>query len=213
MRELDECTAEVFRRGAERIKARKRKRNRVLAVCIPVCLIAAAWSAINLPGMTLAEGTGQDRFTGESAGNAPESVTCPYTAAEVQTAGGIVPEHYEEVTDRLAVAELYGAVNSLFADAAGNDRDASGNLPASEDSSAEIFPQENPPADASNGEQAQLESAGTWKGCTITFTAGDGSRAVYCLSGNTLVNAETKEAIILSDSQTAGLMDVLGILE
>ena len=39
MRNLEDCKAEVFRRSEERIKERKRKRNRVLAWCIPLCLL------------------------------------------------------------------------------------------------------------------------------------------------------------------------------
>lgn len=193
MRELNECTAEVFRRSEKRIKERKRNRNRVLALCVPVILIAAVWSAMSLPGMMPEGGTlGNDRFTGESAGNAPESVHCPYTSAEIQEAG-----RREEVTDRPAVAELFDAVDSLFAEAAGNGQQINGNLPAEE----------------TNGNQNLTDSAGSPKTCTITFTAEDGSRAMYRLSGNTLVNAETTETIILSDSQIAGLLSALGLTE
>ena len=212
MRELNECMAEVFRRGEQRIKERRRKRNRVFAVCIPVCLIAAVSSAISLPSMTPEmESDSLSQAVGEAAGSAPESAACPYTAAEIQA--GTPPEHYEEVTDRLAVAELFSSVNSIFADADSNFLDANGNLPAGEDFSAESFPAENPPADAANGNQAQTESASIWKGCTITFTAEDSSQAVYRLSGNTLVNVITGEAVFLSNSQAAGLLAVLGLAE
>ncbi|MDE6723735.1 MAG: hypothetical protein K2J55_06010, partial [Eubacterium sp.] len=34
-----ECTAEVFRRSENRIKKRRRTRKRVVAVCIPLCLV------------------------------------------------------------------------------------------------------------------------------------------------------------------------------
>ncbi|MBE5930862.1 MAG: hypothetical protein E7268_07410 [Lachnospiraceae bacterium] len=42
MRNLEDCKTEVFRRSEERIKERKRKRNRVLACCIPLCLLLVA---------------------------------------------------------------------------------------------------------------------------------------------------------------------------
>lgn len=42
MRDLEDCKAEVFRRSDERIKERKRTRNRVLACCIPLCLLLVA---------------------------------------------------------------------------------------------------------------------------------------------------------------------------
>ena len=42
MRNLEDCKAEVFRRSEERIKERKRKRNRVLTCCIPLCMLLVA---------------------------------------------------------------------------------------------------------------------------------------------------------------------------
>lgn len=192
MRELDECTAEVFRRGEQRIKERRRKRNRVLAVCIPVCLIAAVWPAVIFPSMSPEmESDHFSQTAGEAAGSAPESVACPYTAVEVQAAGGLI----EEVTDRLAVAELFYAVDSLFADADRDDQQTNGNFPAEE-----------------HDENHDLtESTNNLKGYTITFTAKDGSQAVYRLRGNMLVNVSTDETVFLSIAQVAELTAVLGI--
>ena len=51
MRELNECKAEVFRRSESRIQERKKIRNRVLAWCIPLCLIGTIWSVTILPAM------------------------------------------------------------------------------------------------------------------------------------------------------------------
>ncbi len=42
MRNIEDCKAEVFRRSEERIMERKRTRNRVLACCIPLCLLLVA---------------------------------------------------------------------------------------------------------------------------------------------------------------------------
>lgn len=206
MRELNECTAEVFRRGEQRIRERRRKRGRILAVCIPVCLIAAVWSAVIFPPMTPEmESNHFSQAAGEAAGSAPESVACPYTAVEIQ-AGGLFPaEHSGKVTDPAAAAEMFDAVNSLFADPDGSDRNVSGNVQANE-----IFP-----TDENSEYRDQTESEGTSKSkdYTITFTARDGSRAVYRLSGNTLANVNTNETVFLSGSQAAGLMAVLGISE
>ena len=38
MRSLDACKAEIFRRSEEKIKQRRKTRNRVLAACVPLCL-------------------------------------------------------------------------------------------------------------------------------------------------------------------------------
>lgn len=58
MRELSECRAEVFRRSDNRIKERKRNRNRILTMGIPLCLVVALLSVTVLPGMWSA---GSDR--------------------------------------------------------------------------------------------------------------------------------------------------------
>ncbi len=52
MREISECTAEVFRRSEKRIKMRKNAWIRTLAVCIPLCLVAAICVGVFLPGTT-----------------------------------------------------------------------------------------------------------------------------------------------------------------
>ena len=201
MRELNECTAEVFRRGEQRLKERRRKRRRALAVCIPVFLIAAVWPAIIFPPMVPEMATDPLVQTdGETAGSAPEALACPYTAAEIQEAG---QEHYRTTADTAAVAEMFWAVQSLFADADGN-----GQIACENNQSDKNFP-----AEENNKNGDLIEASGKSEGYTITFTAGDGSQAVYDLSGNTLVNTETKETIILSDSQAAELMAVLGLAE
>ncbi|MDE6413378.1 MAG: hypothetical protein K2K42_05795, partial [Eubacterium sp.] len=55
MRELNACTAEVFRRSEKRIKERRRMRRRALALCIPLCLIVTIWSVSILPVTKSAE--------------------------------------------------------------------------------------------------------------------------------------------------------------
>ena len=47
MRSLDECKAEIFRRSEMTIRRRKQTRNRILAVCIPLCLCIGAIGVIS----------------------------------------------------------------------------------------------------------------------------------------------------------------------
>ena len=51
MRNFEERKAEVFRRSENRIKERKRNRNRILALCVPLCLILTVMSVTMLPSM------------------------------------------------------------------------------------------------------------------------------------------------------------------
>lgn len=204
MRDLNECTEEVFRRSEKRIKERARNRNRILALCIPVCLIITVWSVIIFPGMMPVMETGDyAQAAGEIVGDADGSLACPYVSVEIQDAGMFPEEHYGKVTDTVAVAEMFQAIHSLFADADGNAQGSNGNLPASE-----IFP-----AEEDNACYDQAESTSKWKDYTIIFTTEEGAQAVYNFSENTLVNVGTNETIFLSDAQAAELLAVLGILE
>lgn len=75
MRELNECTAEVFRRSEKRIKERRRTRNRVLICCIPLCLIITIWSVTILPGiapLTIDKANSAEEFEADNESNACE---------------------------------------------------------------------------------------------------------------------------------------------
>lgn len=196
MRELNECTAEVFRRSEKRIRERARNRSRVFAVCLPVCLIVTVWSVIIFSGiMPTADTSDLAQYSGEMVENAERDPV--YIAVEIQDAGLFPKEHCEKVTDTAAVAEMFRAIHALFADADGSNQFDSMSIPAAED----------------NANSDLAEPAGIWKDYTITFTTEEGSQAVYHLSGNTLLNVSTHEAVFLSDAQAAGLLAVLGISE
>lgn len=68
MRELNECKAEVFRRSDNRIKERRRSRNRILAMCVPLCLVLTIFSVMMLPGM-LPAGMDKAPEAGNQSGN------------------------------------------------------------------------------------------------------------------------------------------------
>ena len=195
MRDLDECTAEVFRRSEKRIRDRRRNRSRVLAVCIPICLIAAVWSVTVFPGRTPElETSNYAQSVWETTGDADRDLV--YIAFEIQDAGVYPEERDGKVTDPAVVDEMFRTIHSLFADPGGN-LPACENFPATED---------NPCYD-------QAESTNTRKVYTITFTAEDGLQTVYILRENTLVDVNEDKTIFLSDAQTVELMAVLGILE
>ena len=205
MRELNECTQEVFRRSERRIEKRRKSRARALALCIPICLLAAAWSVTGLPAW-MPEGVSSDYAppAEDAPGNfvspaedALGNFACPYAAVEIQAAALFPKEPYGTVTDRLAVAEIYSAVNSLFADADSNDR----------------YIGENPATAENNVDRDLVDAASEAMSYTIVFTAEDGSRAMYDLSGNVLENMDTNETVLLSEAQLAGLMAVLSLSE
>lgn len=195
MRELNECKAEVFRRSENRIKERRKNRNRVLACCISLCLIITLCSVTIFPAMIPAG-------TENASGDANElqiqgSIVCTYTEAEIQDAGQF-PEHYEKVTDKVAVTNIFCAVHVLFPDADDANR----------------YREEASDIENSNREDLQVaDTAGEQSGYLITFSDEDGNQTVYNLNGDVLLNMNTGETVYLTDAQVAELKAALGISE
>lgn len=192
MREINECTAEVFRRSEKRIQRRKRNRNHILTLCFSFCLIVTAWTVV-LPAM-MSNLIKKSETAPEMVGDGSESFDCTYTAVEIQN-DDLLPEHCEKVTDEAAVAKIFSAIDSLFEEVGRTDQNGGAET------------------NEGDGNLAQPGSTSPWKSYTITFTTEDGSQTVYNLSGNSLLNVDTNETVVLSDNQVAELMTVFGISE
>lgn len=215
MREIKECTAEVFRRSEKRIKDRKSMRNRILVLCIPVCLVMTAVSAWFFPKMMIHDetyGSAMDAagYTGttENFGDAfdsaaLESSAFPYTAVELRSADSL-PEHAEKVTELAVVADLFDAIHSFFVDADIAFSDVNGDVQAGNEDLA---------AGETSANQWSADSSNQQKSYTIHFTTEDGLQTVYRLMGNTLSNGDMSETVILNDAQVAELLIVFGISE
>ena len=69
MRDLNECRDEIFKRGEERIKARRKKVRRTLMCCVPLCLTAAVLCALLPVFLSVGAPTknGSDGFTEDGA--------------------------------------------------------------------------------------------------------------------------------------------------
>ena len=108
MRDLNECKAEVFRRSENRIKQRKRRRNRVLSLCIPLCLVVGA--LLLLPELAPnRKGTESNKVQDETSA----SIVCTYTRVEILNAGQELIEE-KTVTDKVEVTKLFNALGACF---------------------------------------------------------------------------------------------------
>lgn len=97
MRTLEQCKAEVFCRSKKRIEKRRKIRNRVLALCIPLCLCAAM---LILP----------DRGTKSSANESVGVSGTADTQAEIYSGGSASAI----VTDPTQVRKLLGMLQSFY---------------------------------------------------------------------------------------------------
>lgn len=207
MREINECTAEVFRRSEKRIKERKRNRNCILALCIPLCLIITVWSVTILPAILPVGNAAKENAVKDNAINdaAAEGVVeeiingsyfCSYTEVVIRNANDTYADS-QEITDKVEITKIYSAILTLYDEVNGD-----------EPVDAEADDMENAGfADQSSEAESRLN------GCVITFRTEDSLETVYTLDGNELLNVDKNMKIILMDSQIAELKEVLGISE
>lgn len=191
MRELSECTAEVFRRSDERIKSIKNVRKRVMTVCVPLCLFAVVMSAVFLPSVfNMAKKSGYGSDSG---------YYCSVVKAEVKGAGG--SRMVEDVNEAI---NIYFAVYDMF-----NDGEAKEEPSAIEDvlSGGETEDQ---------SESVELDSIVYssnlyfWEyKYDIIFYTESGDESVYTLCGNVLTDLATGETLTLTDEQTETLRGMI----
>lgn len=193
MRDLNECTAEVFRRSGERIKEMKRVRRRVLAVCVPLCFCVAVISVLALyQPVTKADMSKDDASNG--------SIVCSYVKAEIKGSDGS-----RTLSDRLEVWNIYFALYDMFED----------------DSDTETAPLAEIGYDTyddtlcygsqTDGGVAQDQYYLTYA-ChkyDITFYTAEGDKAVYTLCGSDLTDRASGTKLTLTDEQTEALIEII----
>jgi len=204
MRNFEERKAEVFRRSENRIKERKRNRNRIIALCIPICLCIAILSVIYLPDMmTLSDksNTAEDMYM---AGGEEDSSRFSYTSFEITST-----KTANSDTDKQNIENIYNIIQSAF-----TVNDYSDDVEQETTTDKSEFPQEQKPS-TQKGEGA-LKGEDNYstglvgffsKGVTytLTFTADNGQKIVYTLCDDILTNETTNESVTVTEDQLKDL--------
>ena len=200
MREINECTAEVFRRSENRIKERKRNRNRILALCIPLCLILTVWSVTILPAMLPAKmdnAAEEDiEFNGSINDSDGAEAKHIYVSVDVKSNGDTVAFH-SIITNAAGVTNVYENIFHAF-----------------EDNHSDNDMIEMPNQDGSISDELKDYDSATKErqSYTITMNAADGSSRIYILDNNTLKDVSLDSTIILTDEQLGNLKQALGLI-
>ena len=202
MRNFSERKAEVFRRSENRIKERKRKRNRILACCIPLCLCIAILSVIYLPDMMIlrdksSNAEGMD-ITNGSGGTAGFAFVCVEITNNTTSSG-----NSNKKNDLASVKNIYNIIQSSFVP---EHEQPKGN--ASEQYT-EIQKNESTSSSENYGYPSQsgviTDTTATRLSYTITFSKEDGTQVVYTLDGNKVIDEFTKQEATLTDKQLSEL--------
>lgn len=191
MKEISEYTAEVFRRSEERIKERRKKHRRILAVCIPFCLMTTVCFTAIIPQMMTKNNDVQTDCAGTSPndGSIAYGTACDFVLIDIKGAGA--NEKYQSsITDTAEISSALEQINEILPYNAysGAEKSADGNV-------TEGVPKSEP------------------TGYIITLTADDGTTRIFTLRDNCLYDAKMRVEITLSDKQTADLKSSLKLTE
>ena len=197
MREINECTAEVFRRSENRIKERKRNRNRILAFCIPLCLIVTVWSIMILPAMMPASKSNNSAGEGMDIMGSVDGTDAAFVRVEIMSIGTATQSTIQK-DDATEVAQIYSTLQSSFVNSGGGNKE-SVNEEAEDDALTE------------NKDYSQSGTTNLSSGFRIIFTTENGAQTIYSLSGDKLINETTKQETILTEDQCSNLMNMLGL--
>lgn len=198
MRNFEERKAEVFRRSENRIKERKRNRNRILAFCIPLCLIVTVWSIMILPAMMPASKSDNNAGEGMDIMGSVDGTAAAYVRVEVMSTGTATQSAILK-DDADEVAQIYYTVQSSFVNSGGGNKES-----AKEEAEDDALTDEN--KDYSQSGTTNLSS-----GFRIIFSTENGAQTIYSLSGDTLINETTKQETILAEDQRSNLLNMLGL--
>lgn len=206
MRELQECTAEVFRRSEQRIKTRKRNRNHIIALCIPLCLMLTVWSVTVLPAMLpsgpkTAEGESVgdvSDVTLDTAGGSNPDLVHDFVSVEVKGTG-VQSQYHSAISDTSGVNAVFEQLYTILLPYASHD-DIVGE-PSVETESV--------------GPGELKDHTGVTKASSyiITMVTATGEKRTFTLTDHKLYDAELNIAITLTEEQGKGLKSALGLTD
>ena len=210
MRNFEERKAEVFRRSENRIKERKRNRNLILAMCIPLCLVLTIFSFTMLPGMLP---VGHDDAENEGFGNISDGIADTDGAGNpglvhnfvmVDVKGtGAQSQYHSTIENAPGVNEVFEQIYTILIpheshnDIVGDFSDGTVGIPDS-DGSDEL-------KDYTNNTKASSY--------IITMSTANGVNRTFTLTENKLYDTELNVEVELTAEQVSNLKSALGLTD
>ena len=191
MRNLEECRAEIFRLGEEKIKQRRKKRLRIVAACVPLCLCVVACAGLLI--------TGRFPFTGPDIPMYADVATDKFVELEIRS-GAQGDAFYKRVTDADDVSCMLDTVVDCY------NKGFTVNFSVSEDvdkghNNGVLC--DTPPSLSDIPDQTGRYF--------ITFKTADGREATYILSEYDIVCVNNGGSRYLDNELKTRLMNALGL--
>lgn len=190
MKNFEQRKAEIFRRSAERIRQKKKIRNRALRCCA----LLVAFSAVLFAATLL---TKQPAKNLSAAKKSTAAALDSYILMEVQE----LTHEQQNCRQFQSPAVLNEMADCLEAFGFSSATPAAPNAAELQD-----FVSSTASTDAN---RQQTKSAGEVARCQITLTQKNGVQTVYTLTGNVFKNTQTNQALILSNEQSSRLKALL----
>ena len=197
MRSFEERKAEVFRRSENRIKERKRNRNRILAMCIPICLVITVWSIMILPAMMPANKSNNSAGEGMDIMGGVDGTEAAFVRVEVMSTGTATQSAILK-DDADKVAQIYHTVQSSFVNSGGDNKES-------------VKDMEDDGLMEDNKDFLKSGTTNLSSEFRIIFTTENGSQTIYSLSGYKLINETMKQETLLTADQRSNILDTLGL--
>ncbi len=214
MRNFEERKTEVFNRYEKRIKEREIKRNRILSVCIPLCLVCVVLTSVMFaPAFqkwiyTFAKPNEEYFFTDEDFLTSGDFFYSDddslnnddYESVEVKQNDKTL-KVYSSKDD----SEKMASISEGFSELLYSDASDVGSLADSASPNTSIKEESNSLSDNTDDYKATEY--------TVIFVDGEGKRSEYELLDKKIINKTDKTEKILTDIEYAKLMELLGIDE
>lgn len=187
MRDLEECKAEVFRRSKERIKARKKMKQRTVICCASLGMVLAA-------GMILPKLGPVDELFGIERDGAVGSVAPEYASVRSTENGSSYQLRYR-TSDKEEAIDSYDVLQGFFA----GKPETEGTIDTSKETDYVL-----------RGDMITVENTLVYE---FSFRIEEGEEAVFRLVGNELTDVKNNRETILTEEQLLTLKTHFRITE
>ena len=214
MRNFEERKAEVFRRSKNRIKERKRNRNRILAMCIPLCLVLTIFSFTMLPQILPKNMDGaenemigniydemEDTDDKENTGASP--LVHNFVFVDVRGTGS-QSQHHSSVSDTSKINDVFEQIYTILIPYESHDEIAGDFLESEADDSLK---------DVATGESVDTSENIKTSGYVVTMSTSNGATRTFTLTENKLYDNQFNIEVELTNEQIHNLKSALGLTD
>ena len=205
MRSFEQRKAEIIRRSENRIKIRKKNRNRILTLCIPLCLAVIICSVTVLPNAfrVKTDTAAEENLKDQSSMSDVDVSETKHIYVAVEVEGKDSEKFYSKITDSAAVTNIYENIFYAF-----DIDDSDADIQITEPDKYDIVTDYSSIDDGFKDSAYESSESDSY---TVTLLSAKGEKRVYKLDGNILTDVSRDVKIKLTANKLYELQLLLGI--